>query len=76
MVNEQLGTDLKLVGNDIVFDAQNSFTFISDEATLYLKEWLKIHDSYLQAACNRLNIPGKTLKGVSLCQKNMAKKER
>ena len=35
-------------------------TFISNEAAFYLKEWLKNHDSYLQGAVKRLNLPGKT----------------
>jgi len=34
--------------------------FISDEATIYVKEFLRHHDSYMRSACNRLNIPGKT----------------
>lgn len=35
-------------------------TFISNEASDSLKEWLKNHDSYLQGAVKRLNLPGKT----------------
>ena len=34
MTNEHLGTDIKLVDNDIVIDAKNSFVFVSDESNI------------------------------------------
>jgi len=71
----RIGEATKLAIGDIDFDKNPTrvylrsgitktkeprITFISDEAALYLREWVKQHDSYLISACNRLNLPDKT----------------
>jgi len=64
----RLGETLQLVPSDIDFKSKPTkitirpeitknkkrrITFISDEATRFLKEWLEIRDDYLKSACKR-----------------------
>jgi integrase len=75
----RIGELTKITVNDIDFNSEptkiylrGSITktgnaricFISDEATVYLQEWLKKREHYLELAVRMMNLPGKSKNGV------------
>jgi integrase len=54
--NVEFGNPTKIeIPADITKTKTRRYTYISNEATRYLKEWLKIRDEYIKQACKKSN---------------------